>query len=94
MIIDTNGIRLQAYIAEKIKDFPDKLRTKEMIQKILRCLNYSSKFIKDLTKERQELHKLLTKKNQTRWSEKHIKIIKRLMEICSNLPKLRMKMII
>ena len=65
MIIDPKGIKLQSHIAEKIKDFPDELRTKEMIQKILGSLNYSSDFIKDLAKERQELQKLLTKKNQT-----------------------------
>ena len=65
MIIDSKRIKLQSHIAEKIKDFPDELRTKEMIQKILGCLNYSSYFIKDLAKERHELQKLLTKKNQT-----------------------------
>ena len=65
MIIDSKGIKLQSHIAEKIKDFPDELRIKEMIQKILGCLNYSFDFIKDLAKERQELQKLLTKKNQT-----------------------------
>ena len=59
------GIRLQPHIAEKIKDFPDELRTNEMIQKFLGCLNYSSDFIKNLAKERQELQKLLAKKNQT-----------------------------
>ena len=52
MIIDSKGIRLQSYIFEKIKGFPDELRTKEMIQKILGSLNYSSDFIKDLAKER------------------------------------------
>ena len=51
--------------SEKIKDFPDELRIKEMIYKFLGCLNYSSDFIKDLAKEKQELQKLLTKKNQT-----------------------------
>ena len=63
MIIDTKGIRLQPHIAKKKKkkDFSDELRTKKIIQKFLRCLNYSSDFIKDLAKE---LHKLLTKKNQ------------------------------
>ena len=65
MIIDSKGIKLQSHIAEKIKDFPDELRTKEMIQNFLGCLNYSFDFIKDLAKEKQELHKLLTKKNQT-----------------------------
>ena len=65
MIIDFKGIKLQSHIAQKIKDFPDELRTKEMIHKLLGCLNYSSDFIKDLAKERQELQKLLTKKNQT-----------------------------
>ena len=50
---------------KKIKDFPNELRTKEMIQIFLGYLNYSSYFIKDLTKEIQELQKLLTKKNQT-----------------------------
>ena len=64
MIIDSEGIRLQSHIYEKIKDFPDELRTKEMIQNFLGYLNYSSYFIKDLAKERQELQKLLTKKNQ------------------------------
>ena len=65
MIINSRGIKLQSHIAENIKDFPDELRTKEMIQKILGCLNYYSDFIKELAKERQELQKLLTKKNQT-----------------------------
>ena len=66
MIIDSKDIRLQSHIAEKkIKDCLDELRTKEMILKFLGCLNYSSDFIKDLAKERQELQKLLTKKNQT-----------------------------
>ena len=60
-----NGIKLQSHIAEKIKYFPDELKTKEMIQKILECLNYSSNFINDLAKERQKLLKLLTKKDQT-----------------------------
>ena len=32
---------------------------------LLGCLNYSSDFIKDLAKERRELQKLLTKKNQS-----------------------------
>ena len=61
-----------------------------MINKFLGCLNYSSDFIKDLAKEIQELQKLLTKKNQTRWSEKHTMIVKRLKNICSDLPKLRL----
>ena len=65
MIIDSKRIKVQSHIAKKIKDFPDELRTKEMRQQILGCLNYSSDFIKDLAKERQELQKLLTKKNQT-----------------------------
>ena len=64
MIIDSKGIRLQSHIYEKIKDFPNEL-TKEIVQQNLGCLNYSSNFIKDLAKERQELHKLLTNKNQT-----------------------------
>ena len=60
-----------------------------MIQKFLGCLNDSSDFIKDLAKERHESKKLLTKKNQTGWSEKHTKKVKKkLKEICSNLPKL------
>ena len=46
--------------------------------------------MKDLAKERQKLQKLLTKKNQTGWSEKHTIIIKRLKYICSYLPKLRL----
>ena len=66
MVIDSKGIKLQSHIPEKIKDFPDELRTKEMINKFLGCLNYSFDFIKDLTKERHKLQKLLTKKNQTR----------------------------
>ena len=61
-----------------------------MIQKILGCLNYPSNFIKDLAKERHELQKLLTKKNQTRWNEKHTKIVQKLKDICSILPKLRL----
>ena len=33
MIIDYKRIKLQSHITEKIKDFFDELRTKEMIQK-------------------------------------------------------------
>ena len=90
MIIDSKSIKLQSHIAEKIKDFLDELRTKEMIQKFLGCLNYSSDFIKDFAKERHELQKLLSKKNQTGWSKKHTIIVKRLKNICSGLPKLRL----
>ena len=90
MIIDSKGIKLQSHIAEKIKDFLDELRTKEMIHNFFGCLNYFSDFIKDLAKERQELQKLLTKKNQTVWSENHTMIVKRLKDICSNLPTLRL----
>ena len=85
MIKDSKGIKLQSHIAEKIKDFPDELRTKEMIHKFLGYLNYSSDFIKDIAKEIRELQKFLTKKNQTRWSEKHTMIVKRLKDICSDL---------
>ena len=53
MIINSEGIKLQSHIFEKIKDFPDELSTKEMIQKFLGCLNYSSNFIRDLARERQ-----------------------------------------
>ena len=52
MIIDSKGIKLQSHIAEKIKDFLDELRTKEMIHNFFGCLNYFSDFIKDLAKER------------------------------------------
>ena len=75
MIIYSKCIKLQSRIAEKIKDFPDEFKTKEMIHKFLGCLNYSSDFIKDLVKERHELQKLLTKKNQIGWSEKHTMIV-------------------
>ena len=61
-----------------------------MIHKFLGCLNYSSDFIKDLAKERQELQKLLTKKNQIGWNDKHTMIVRRLKNISSNLPKLRL----
>ena len=90
MVIDSKGVRLQSHIYEKIKDFLDELRTNEMIQKYLGCLNYSSDFIKDLAKERHEIQKLLTKKNQTAWDEKHTNIVQRLKNICSNLPKIRL----
>ena len=82
MIIDSKGIKLQSHITEKIKDFFDELRTKEMIHKFLGCLNYSSDFIKDLAKE---IQKLLTKKKQTWWSEKHTIIVKRVKKICYDL---------
>ena len=52
MIIDSKGIRLQSHISKKINDFLDELRTKEMMQKNLGCLNYSFDFIKDLAKEK------------------------------------------
>ena len=61
-----------------------------MIQKNFGCLNFSSDFIKELAKERQELQKLLTKKNQIGWNEKHTKIVQRLKIRCANVPKLRL----
>ena len=61
-----------------------------MIHKFLGCLNYSSNYIKDLAKERHELQKLLTEKSQIGWSEKNTMIVKRLKNICLDLPKLRL----
>ena len=48
--MNSKGIKLQLHITAKIQDFPYELRTMEMIHKILGCLNYSSDFIKELTK--------------------------------------------
>ena len=39
MIINSEGIKLQSHIAEKLNNFPDELRTKEMIHKFVGCLN-------------------------------------------------------
>lgn len=41
LIIDKNGIKLQSHISKKIESFPDKLESKEQIQKFLGCLNYA-----------------------------------------------------
>lgn len=90
MIIDKNGIKWQPHICEKINKFPDELRTKELIQKFLGCLNYAPDFIKDLAKERQILQKLLTKKNKDGWNETHTNAVKKLKEICKKLPKLKL----
>ena len=44
MIMDFKGIRLQSHISKKITDISNELRTKEIIQNCLGCLNYSSDF--------------------------------------------------
>ena len=66
MIIDSEGIKLQSHIAEKIKDFLDELRTKEMIHKFLGCLNYSSDFIKKLSKRKTIITKVINKEKPNR----------------------------
>ena len=68
--------------------FPNKLESKEQIQRFLRCLNYAEGFIENLAKERQPLQGLLKKNNTKSQEELYTKVVKRLKEKCKNLPRL------
>ena len=90
MIINSDGIKLQPHISEKIILFPDKLENKQQIQKFLGCLNYAEGFIEKLAEKRNKLQKLLRKSNKLGWNEEHTLCVKNLKENCKNLPKLRL----
>ena len=81
-------MEMQPYISEKIYLFPNKLKSKEQIQRFLGCLNYAEGFIENLAKERQPLQELLRKNNTKSWVDLHTKVVKRLKEKCKNLPRL------
>ena len=90
LTIDKRGIKLQTHISKKISSFPNKLESKEQIQKFLGCLNYAEGFIENLSKKRHKIQILLRKTNTKGWNNEHTEIVKSLKEECKNLPKLRL----
>ena len=79
---------MQPHILEKIYLFPDKLESKEQIQRFLGYLNYAEGFIVSLTKKRQPLQGLLKKNNTKSWEDLDTKVVKKLKEKCESLPRL------
>lgn len=52
LLIDEIRIEMQPRIFGKIYLFLDKLKSKEHIQRVLRCFNYVKGFIENLTKKK------------------------------------------
>ena len=59
--IKVRQIILQKYILKKIKNSPEKIEDRKQLGRFLRCLTYTSDFIKDLAKLRKPMQQKLKK---------------------------------
>ncbi|KAL2243596.1 UNVERIFIED_CONTAM: hypothetical protein Sindi_0477600 [Sesamum indicum] len=75
ILIDETRIELQEHIMEKIHNFPDVLKDKKHLQSFLGVVNFRP---------------LLNETESSKWKceEIHIKMVRELKQVCSNLPKL------
>ena len=60
--LGSNGNFLQTHISRKITEYPDELRTKKQILRLLGLRNYASPYIPDLAQKKKDLQCLLRKK--------------------------------
>ncbi|KAL0349700.1 UNVERIFIED_CONTAM: Enzymatic polyprotein [Sesamum radiatum] len=90
ILIDETGIELQEHIVEKIRNFPDILKDKKHLQSFLGVVNFAGIFIKDLAKYRKDFRPLLkeTESAKWKWEEIHTQRVRKLKQVCNNLPKL------
>ncbi|AAA50240.1 reverse transcriptase [Peanut chlorotic streak virus] len=89
-ILKNGFIEPQKHLLEKIAEFPDQLQDRKQIQKFLGCLNYIGEkgFFKELAKERKVLQKMLSEKLPWKWNDLATLAVKRLKQVCKNLPRL------
>ncbi|KAL0428386.1 UNVERIFIED_CONTAM: hypothetical protein Slati_3013400 [Sesamum latifolium] len=78
------------HIVEKIRNFPDVLKDKKHLQSFLGVVNFAGIFIKDLVKYRKDFRSLLkeTESSKWKWKEIHTQRVRKLKQVCNNLPKL------
>ncbi|KAL0396536.1 UNVERIFIED_CONTAM: movement protein [Sesamum calycinum] len=78
------------HIVEKIRNFPDILKDKKLLQSFLGLINFAGFFIKDLAKYRKDFRPLLkeTESAKWKWEEIHTQRVRELKQVCNNLPKL------
>ncbi|KAL0293900.1 UNVERIFIED_CONTAM: putative enzymatic polyprotein, partial [Sesamum angustifolium] len=90
ILIDEAGIELQEHIVEKIRNFPDILKDKKQLQSFLGVVNFAGIFIKDLAKYRKDFRPLSkeTESTKLKWEEIHTQRVRKLKQVCNNLPKL------
>lgn len=69
--------------------FPDEIKDVKQLQGFLGCLNYISKFYKNLADDRKILQQRL-KKNPSAWNETHTKAVQRIKQKVKNLPCLNL----
>ncbi|XP_057803170.1 uncharacterized protein LOC131018469 [Salvia miltiorrhiza] len=71
-----------------VQKFPEDLKEKKQLQSFLGVVNFVGMFIKNLAEHRKIFSPLLKKDVPFIWKEGHREGMKKLKEICKNLPKL------
>lgn len=87
-IILDGRIKLQAHIAKKVLDMPDKLDNTKDLQKILGLINYARNFIKDLGKIVGPLYSKTGTKGQKHFNTEDIKLVQQIKDKVKNISDL------
>ena len=88
LTIDRGTIELQPDIVSKLLEFPNKIEDTKELQNFLGLLNYSRKFIPNLSTLIRPLYNKLSKNGQKYFSSEDIKLIQKLKRIVKNLKPL------
>lgn len=81
-------LNLQSQIVTKILKFPDKIEDTKELQKLFGLLNYSRKFIPNLSILVRLLHNKLSKNGQKYFNSEGIKLIQKIKRIVQNIQPL------
>ncbi|KAL0430790.1 UNVERIFIED_CONTAM: Polyprotein P3 [Sesamum radiatum] len=67
ILIDETCIELHDPIVEKIRNFPNVLKDKKLLQRFLGVVNFAGIIIKDLAKYRKDFRSLLKETESSKW---------------------------
>lgn len=90
LTINEGKIALQPHVLTKIADFPNVIKDKVQLQRLLVCLTYAESFIKNHAQKREPVQKLLKKGVQFEWPNEMIDWIKGIKEEVQQLPKIQL----
>lgn len=88
MHIHNGQYTLQPHISKTLYEFPDKLTSIKKIQQFLGLVNYMADFIPHIVTYQGPLS-LLLKKNPSPWDQNHTNVVKKLKELSTALPPLK-----
>ena len=88
--IGNGEVKLQPHIATKILEFPDELPTLKKLRQFLGLANYGRNFVKDLGKLLGPLYSKATPHGERKFNEEDKKIVRKVKEIFSKLPVLKL----